>query len=756
MDEAVRQRLRVDVTGAVQGVGFRPFVHRLACSENLGGFVRNTGAGVSLEVEGEADALARFLARLDTDIGPPAKIRARSVRRITVRGECGFAIVPSVADGACDVTVLPDLATCAECAREIFDPADRRFRYPFTSCVRCGPRYSIIAAVPYDRERTAMRGFAMCAACRAEYDDPASRRFHAEINACPRCGPQLALLDASGAMLAGRNDALLLTAAGLRAGLIVAVKGLGGFQLLADARNEAVVQRLRQRKRRPGKPFAIMVPTLAHAESLADISDAERDVLQSPAAPIVLLRARPGTLALGIAPGLSRLGVMLPTTPLHDLLLHDLGIPVIATSGNAGDEPIVTDEDEALGRLGGIADQFLVHDRPILRPVDDSVVRVIGGRPAVLRCARGYAPLSLAASSPSPPTLAFGGHQKAAVAIGGCGRIVLGPHIGDLDGVATRAAFARSAIALPALHGLTPVLHACDTHPDYQSAQLAEQGGQPLRRVPHHLAHALAGMIDNGLAAPVLAVTWDGTGDGGDGTIWGGEFLAITGASWRRVAHLRPFRLPGGEAAAREPRRSALGALHGALGDALFTLTDLPPVVSFAPAERRLLQAVLARGINAPLTSSAGRLFDAVASILDLCQRASFEGEAAMRLEAAAERAGTPLAPACVAGDAGGLVIDWRPTLRAIVAARDDAGVASGFHDALADAIVAVARHVGIARVLLTGGCFQNAVLTERTVERLHRAGFQARWHHRVPPNDGGLAVGQVAFAARPLVQEMP
>ncbi len=757
-----RARLRLDIAGAVQGVGFRPFVHRLAMSEQLGGFVRNTGTGVSLEVEGRPQAVSRFLARLDAEITPPAHIERRCARWIPLRGEEDFAIVQSTTSDRRSAVVLPDLATCPNCLKEILDPKDRRHCYPFTTCVHCGPRYSIIEAVPYDRARTAMRLFPMCAACQAEYDDPGSRRFHAEANACPHCGPQLALWDAAGNVLARRHQALDAAVDALRLGRVVALKGLGGFQLLVDARNDAAVRRLRDRKKRPAKPFALMVSTLAAARAITSISPEEKQLLRSAAAPIVLLRARSDStlIAPSVAPSNPWLGIMLPYTPLHHLLMDALGSPIVATSGNRGGAPIVADEVEAIERLKGIADVFLVHDRPIMRPVDDSVVRQIAGREVILRCARGYAPLSLADSSITVPRLAVGGHQKNAIAVATGGQVVLGPHIGDLDQAQTRTGFMRMVEGLTALCDVYPEIVACDDHPDYFTTRFAHGLGPKVCRVPHHLAHLLAGMADNGLDGPVLGVAWDGNGYGSDGTIWGGEFLAVDGSRYRRAAHLLQFRLPGNEAAVREPRRAALGALHTAFGAEALAMTDLHPVAALAPTERQLLATMLDRGVNSPWTSSAGRLFDAVASILGLRQKSSFEGEAAMAVEFAAERAmnAATLVPPSIAKQTRPLVIDWQPTLAALVSATRSGvsaeDLAAAFHDALVDAIIAVARHVGIGRVLLTGGCFQNALLTERAVAKLSDAGFEPYWHHRIPPNDGGLAVGQAAFAARPLIEE--
>ncbi|MDE2580299.1 MAG: carbamoyltransferase HypF [Rhodospirillales bacterium] len=758
---AARERVRIEITGAVQGVGFRPFVARLAQQAGLAGFVRNTGGGVLIEAEGPSSALARFLDRLATEPPRHAVITGREVSRQPPCGERDFTVAPSAAGDPCSATVMADLATCADCLREASDPTDRRFRYPFTTCTQCGPRYSVIEALPYDRARTTLRRFPLCTTCAAEYADPTARRFHAESICCPDCGPHLALWDTTGAVLATREAALTQAASALRAGRIVALKGLGGFQLLADARNEDVVGTLRARKRRPRKPFALMVSDLAAASAVAEVSPTERELLLSPAAPIVLLRRAAGAavLAPSVAPGSGNLGVMLPTTPLHHLLLWALRFPVVATSGNPGETPIIADEQTALTVLAGVADLFLVHDRPIARAVDDSVARVIAGQPTVLRRARGYAPLPLPFPAVRAPILALGGQQKNAVATGFAGQIFLGPHGGDLDRTESRDAFVRAADRMLALRRLRPMAVACDRHPDYASTRHADTLGLPVVRVPHHLAHALSGMAEHGLDGPLLAATWDGTGYGGDGTVWGGEFLAISPPRYRRAAHLLAFRLPGGEAAVREPRRAALGALHATFGAAGLDMAGLPPVAAFTEAERRVLATMLARNVNAPPTSSAGRLFDAVAALLGLCQRASFEGEAAMALEWAADRAAAPLSlpPAIISGDRP-LVVDWRPMLRGLLDARAagaaPAGLAAGFHAALAAAIVAVARRLGAARVLLTGGCFQNARLTGLAVAGLRTAGVEPFRHRLVPPNDGGLAVGQIAFAARPMIEE--
>ncbi len=748
-------RRRLAVAGAVQGVGFRPFVWRLARDLGLGGWVRNDPDGVTLEVEGPAAALDAFERRLRDE--PPAAARIDKVtsHAVPVEGAAEFAIRESTRGAPPTVRILPDLATCPDCLAEILDPANRRYRHPFTSCTACGPRDSIMLSLPYDRAATTMRGFPMCARCRAEYDDPADRRFHAQPNACPDCGPRLALRDADGGVLAERDDALRGAAEAVRGGHVLALKGLGGFQLVVDARDEAAVARLRARKRRPHKPFAVMPPDQHAMRAHCAVSETEAAALSSAEAPIVLLRRNSGGgIAACVAPGLAELGVMLPTTPLHHLLLRDLGFPVVMTSGNVSGEPLETDEQAALTRLGGIADVFLVHDRPIARPLDDSVVRVIAGRPTVLRAARGIAPVEVALPREAPaPTVACGGQLKAAPALATGRRAVLGAHVGDLDTRAARDAFRARLDQLVELHAREPEMAVHDLHPDYAGTRMAQASGLPARAVQHHAAHLAACLAENELSPPLVGVVWDGTGDGGDGTVWGGEVLRLDGdGTIARLAHLRPFRLPGGAAAVREPRRAALGLLHAKLGDAAFETAEV--VQAFSGQERKVLRTALARGLNAPVTTSAGRLFDGLAWLLRLGEAAqTYEGQAAAQLEAAALGASLPAdAPALdlLAGD-GPMVVDWVPLLQWARAGRDrrDAGeLSAAIHAALADAIVAVARDVEVSRLALTGGCFQNRVLTELAVARLEAAGIAAIRHGRVPPNDGGLALGQAALLA--------
>lgn len=761
-------RLRVTIRGAVQGVGFRPFVYRLATELGLTGWVNNSPQGVGVEVEGPRAGAEEFLLRLELEKPPHSSIQSLESTWLDAAGHCGFEIRASNETGAKTALVLPDIATCADCRRDIFDPTNRRCRYPFTNCTHCGPRFSLIEALPYDRANTAMKSFTMCAQCQAEYDDPRDRRFHAQPNACPACGPHLEFWDADGRRLESHDDALRAAADAIRQGVIVAVKALGGFHLIVAAQDERAVRRLRERKQREGKPFALMFPSLESVREPCEVSALEARLLRSPEAPIVLLRRRresessnlKSQISAAVAPGNPCLGVMLPYTPLHHLLLAEVGFPVVATSGNRSDEPICTDEREALERLASVADSFLVHNRPIVRHLDDSIVRVVAGRELVLRRARGFAPLPVAVKAELPATLAVGAHLKNTVALAVGRQVFISQHIGDLETAPALAAFRRVVADLPQLYEARPEIIAADAHPDYLSTQFAKQRVAQLPdarfvRVQHHYAHVLSCMAENELEPPVLGVCWDGTGYGLDGTIWGGEFLRVTPDGFERVAHLRPFRLPGGEQAMREPRRAALGLLYEFLGEEAFTLARLPTPGAFSETELRTLRQMLARGVNAPLTSSVGRLFDAVASLLGLRQVAGFEGQAAMEVEFAADTSVTDDAYELSLSDG---VWDWTPLMHDLLRDIDQqiptATIAAKFHHALVEGIVAVARAVGEECVALTGGCFQNKRLTERAVKRLAEEGFRPYWHQRVPPNDGGIALGQVLAAARALALE--
>ncbi|CAN5417763.1 carbamoyltransferase HypF [soil metagenome] len=747
------ERARVQVRGAVQGVGFRPFVYRLATELSLRGWVNNSSQGVFLEVEGEPSQLRRFLLRLTTEKPPRAVIQSCESVPLDPVGYEDFAIRESEESGGKTALILPDLATCADCRREIFDPRDRRFRYPFTNCTNCGPRFSIIEALPYDRANTSMKKFAMCAECAREYRDPRDRRFHAEPTACPQCGPQLQFWDSLGNALHQGEDALRQATAEIRAGKIIALKGIGGFQLLVDARNNKALQRLRQRKHREEKPFAVMFPSLATVRECCDLTGLEERLLETPEAPIVLLRkSRAPNLSVQVAPGNPNLGAMLPYSPLHHLLLRELGFPVVATSGNLSDEPICIDEREALERLRGLADFFLVHDRPIVRHVDDSIVRIIAGRAMILRRARGYAPLPLPLDEAHPIILAVGAHLKNTVALSVAANVFVSQHIGDLSTREAHDAFMRSVADLPRLYDVNPALVAHDLHPEYLSTKHAlQQPGEHLG-VQHHWAHIASCMAENAIEPPLLGIAWDGTGYGSDGTIWGGEFFLVREDSWQRVAHLRTFRLPGGEAAVREPRRSALGILYEIFGEGLWDRSDL--LGCFTAAEIKTLRTMLRRGVNSPVTSSAGRLFDAVAALAGVRTHSTFEGQAAMELEFAIDSASAESYPFGLR-ETKPLLLDWEPAIRALLHDRQrEVGapqMAARFHHMLADSILALARRLGEKKVALSGGCFQNRYLAERVIHQLREAEFQPYWHQRIPPNDGGIALGQVWLAQSPL-----
>lgn len=746
-------RLKLSVRGAVQGVGFRPFVYRLATELGLAGSVRNTSRGLLIEVEGEEQRVQSFLSRLPVEAPQHAVIQGIEPRFLDIAGFRGFRIDASE-PGAPSALILPDLATCPSCRAEIFNPADRRYRYPFTNCTHCGPRFSIILALPYDRANTTMRDFPLCPSCASEFQDPLDRRFHAQPTACPECGPRLEYRDDKGGVVAEGDEALRESVERLRCGGIVALKGIGGFQLLVDAGSAAAVDRLRNRKRRDEKPFAVLFPDLPSVLDACEADESETRLLTAPQAPILLLRKRSSGAAVDelVAPGNPCLGAMLPYSPLHLLLASDFGAPLVATSGNLSDEPICIGNAEALDRLSGIADGFLCHNRPIARQVDDSVVRVVHGRELVLRRARGYAPLPLSLQIQPGPVLAVGGHLKNTVAVSVGTDVFLSQHVGDLDTEPARAALERTADDFCRLYEVQPRAVACDQHPDYASTRFATGLSLPVFPVQHHVAHVLSCMAENELSPPCLGISWDGTGWGPDGTVWGGEFLRILPGRFERTAHFRPFPLPGGEQAVREPRRSALGLLFEMLDG---RLEEAPPILrsAFSSAEWRTLSRMLERGVNCPRTSSAGRLFDAVASLLGLRHATRYEGQAAMQVEFAADT-GKPHPPLSFPlrrrGDS--LLVDWGPGIRELLGGhsrgRPISELVAQFHEGLAQAATAVALEAGECQVVMSGGCFQNRLLAESMTKNLERAGFRVYRHQRVPPNDGGIALGQLAAVA--------
>ncbi|MCB4757048.1 MAG: carbamoyltransferase HypF [Elusimicrobia bacterium] len=779
-DRTTLTRLRLTLDGTAQGVGFRPFVHRLATELGLQGFVQNTAQGLVIEIDGTKDQLDLFCRRLKEEKPPLANFRivmeSRHVRMGARRGgrpykqgaishiPSVFEIRPSDEKGPKIAHIPPDVGVCKDCLHEIFDPLDRRYLYPFTNCTHCGPRYSIIETLPYDRKNTVMKIFEMCEDCRREYDDPKNRRFHAQPNACPRCGPRLEFYNEGGRVMGTHHSAMLLAGQMILQGRIVALKGLGGVHLVVDARNEKAVRRLRERKLREEKPLALMFPTLESVKMVCHVSALEEELLTSPAAPIVLLKRKTIEAAIpvvapSVAPNNPYLGVMLPYTPLHAILMKPLGIPIVATSGNRSDEPICIDNEETLARLAGIADYFLLHNRPIVRQVDDSVVKVVAGRPLILRRSRGFAPEPVLLESELPPLLAVGPYLKNTVAVSAGKAVILSQHIGDLDNQESVTAFERSEKSLRSLYEVNPDVVVHDNHPDYFSTQYASRWGKRTIGVQHHHAHIVSCMADNGLTGPVLGVAWDGTGYGADGTVWGGEFLLADVKSFKRVGHFRTFRLLGGDKAVHEPRRSALGVLYEIYGEEIFKrgcnldfdLRDLS--FGFNEKELGVFSDMLGKSLNSPVTSSAGRLFDAVASLTGLRQINHYEGQAAMGLEfVLPEEPAEDIYPFAIRNDSYPYIFDWAPMILKIVedikAGCPKPIVSATFHNTLVEGLVAMAKKIGEERVVLSGGCFQNTYLTERSIKRLREENFKPFWHWRVPPNDGGLALGQAVVAA--------
>ncbi|MEV0567743.1 carbamoyltransferase HypF [Dactylosporangium sp. NPDC050588] len=765
---ATRVARRIEVRGTVQGVGFRPFLYRLARGLGLDGCVRNDGGVVVVEAAGPAEALHALVARLRTEA--PVQARVADVRVSELDGRApapgagfrvGLSIRPRPA-GAAPGRIPPDLGTCDRCLAELFDPGDRRYRYPFVNCTDCGPRATIVDALPYDRARTSMREFPMCAGCAAQYADPADRRFHAEPIACPACGPRLAWHGAGDAVAAAHGDDALAAAEHLiRRGGVVALKGLGGYQLVCDATDGTAVARLRERKHRPAKPFAVMVDGVATARRLARVGAAEAALLTSPARPVVLLAPlADGRVADAVAPGVPRLGLFLPTTPLHHLLLADLARPLVVTSGNVSDEPIVVDDDEARRRLAGIADGFLGHDRAIRSRYDDSVTRVVAGRASLVRRARGYAPEPIALPVPArPPLLAVGAQLKHTFTLADGGTAFVGPHTGDLEQQATMEAFTANLAQLSRVVGVTPDVVAHDLHPGYLSTQYA--AALPVGRriaVQHHHAHVASCAAEHGVTGRFIGVAYDGLGLGDDGTLWGGEVFVADLASCRRVARFARAPLPGGEAAVRRPARMALGYLFGSeLPDERVPRAAEAFLRRLPDREVATVRRMVERGVNCPVASSAGRLFDAVAALLGVRDDATYEGEAAVALEAlAAGFAGAPELPWRLTARDGLVVYDPTPTLLALLeAVRDGAGagpLAAGFHATIAAVTVALcadvaARH-GLRTVCLSGGVMQNQLLVETVVAGLAEAGLEPLVNELVPGNDGGISYGQAAVAA--------
>lgn len=743
-------RVEVRVEGVVQGVGFRPYVHGLAHRLGLSGRVGNDTAGVFMEVEGAEQAVSEFLTALPSEAPPLAIIEQVRTNPLTPTGESGFHIVSSNAAGRRDTLISADTATCADCLRELADPTDRRFGHPFINCTNCGPRFTIVRDVPYDRPFTTMAPFAMCSACASEYHDPTDRRFHAQPVCCPACGPQLRLLDAGGAELPG--EPLAAAAALLADGAVLAVKGLGGFHVAALASDAAATALLRSRKHREDKPFAVMVADLDTAHQLCVIDPVGEQVLTGRRRPVVLLPRRShAPVAPAVSPGNRSLGLMLPYTPLHHLLLRELAGPIVLTSGNVSDEPIAYQDDDARLRLTGISDAYLTHDRAIHMRTDDSVVRVFRGAELPVRRSRGYAPEPLTLAQPVPwPVLGCGAELKSTFCLARGRHAFLSHHIGDLENYETLRSFTEGVAHFRRLFDVTPEVVAYDLHPEYLSTKYAlELADVELVGVQHHHAHIASCLADNGAIGPVLGVAFDGTGYGSDGTLWGGEFLLADLTGFQRMAHLVPVALPGGAAAIRQPWRMAAAYL----GD------DTPHELIQRNAQHwDAVRAMVSRQVNAPLTSSAGRLFDAVAAILGIRDAINYEGQAAIELEQRADLTEHGTYPAAVT-ESPALQLHGVDLVRAAVndlrAGVAPAVIATRFHHGVADAIVRVCLMLrdstGVGVAALSGGVFQNVLLLERTVAGLERSGFRVLTHSRVPPNDAGISLGQVAIAAASL-----
>lgn len=756
-------RRRIEVRGIVQGVGFRPFVYRVARRCDIRGRVLNSSDGVVIEAEGSDDSLTLFLSVLKTELPPLARIDRLAVSDQTPLGVTDFAIEQSVSVPGHFGLVPPDVATCAECASDFTSPENRRFGYPFTNCTNCGPRYSIIRDVPYDRPNTTMAEFPMCARCEAEYEDPLNRRFHAEPNACPDCGPSLVLLSgeelSSGVPLfpsAHDSPAILdRVRTLLREGRILAIKGLGGFHLVCDATSEGAVNLLRERKRRSGKAFAIMVRSPEIAERICVLTDADRALLQGTRRPIVLLpRREQSGIATGVAPGNARLGLMLPYTPLHHLLFDESLDALVMTSGNMSEEPIVSRTEDAWPRLHTLADHFLLHNRGIQTRVDDSVFQTFEGRDYPVRRSRGYAPDPITLAMPLAEILACGGELKNTFCLTKDRYAILSQHIGDLENLETMEFFRETLHHLQRFFRVSPVAVAHDLHPNYLSTRFAlrESGLQPIG-VQHHHAHIASCMADNGIEGRVIGVALDGTGYGTDGRIWGGEFLVCDFLGFERCGHLRYVPLAGGDSAVRQPWRSALAYLREAFGEQALSL-PLPLFRDIAPRQIRVVDTMIARGIQTIGTSSCGRLFDAVSSLLGIRHETTYEGQAAIELETLATKASGKYPFEIQDGDP--FQIDLRPAIEAIVREVTD-GVSTGeisarFHltmaRVIADSCARIRASHGLTRVCLSGGTFQNLRLLGHAAALLRESGFEVFIHRRVPTNDGGLALGQAIVAS--------
>jgi len=745
------KHLYIELKGVLQGVGFRPFVYKLALQYQQTGWVANTNSGVSLHIEGKAVPQQLFLDALINTLPANAVIKSLMKQVLPLAKFPQFSIKTSQLDGQASVFVLSDIATCSECITELNNPASRYYQYPLISCCQCGPRYSIMKQQPYDRTQTSMADYPLCSACQLDYSNPENRRFHAQTLACPECGPNIYCLNAQGDELATKEAAVAVCIQQLQAGKIVAIKGVGGYQLLVNANDLDAVARLRAKKQRPDKPFALLAKDIAMVQTFCEVSKLEKQALQSAMAPIVLLKKHASISRYqSIATNNHLLGFMLPSTALHQLIIQGFSQPLIVTSGNLSGEPICIGDQKALSRLSGIADCFLMHPRDIFRALDDSVVRIMNNKVCVLRRARGYAPQPIALPV-EDEVLALGGHLKSSWALSYQGYVLYSQYLGDMHSLASQEHFRHTLEDVEGFYGVKAKRLIHDQHPDYFSSQYAEQSRLPSLAVQHHHAHAFSCMAEHQLKPPVLAITWDGTGLGEQKSSWGGEFFQIKSDCIQRFAHIKPFLLLGADKANKEPCRVAIAVLYELYAEQWCEKAkDLACVKGFTEKELQLLNMALINKINTPQSSSMGRLFDAVSSLLDLCQCNQYEGQAASYLEAMASIASTDELYSYNLVSTHPIIIDWSELIQEII---DDlvllpkADIAVKFHNTLADIILQIAKLAGEKKVVLSGGCFQNAVLTEKIHQVLENSGFQVYSHEQIPSNDAGLALGQLYYS---------
>ncbi len=744
----MKKHIKIYLTGAVQGVGFRPFVYNLAKRLNLKGYVINDTYGVIIEIEGNEENINKFLISLQTEKPPLAHIFSQEIEELPLVGFKDFEIRKSEEKGKKEVFILPDISTCEECLKELNDFKNRRYRYPFINCTNCGPRFSIIEKLPYDRQNTTMKKFKMCSECKKEYNDPTDRRFHAQPNACPICGPYISLYTSNKKFVSEKEQALKDTVNLLKQGKILAVKGIGGFHLVCDATNDKAIKNLRERKRRGEKPFAVMFKDIEQIKEYTDISSFEEAIILSPEKPIVVVKSKERTdLSKEIAPYLDRIGVFLPYSPLHNLLLNDFGKPLVMTSANLSDEPIVKDNEEAFEKLSIFTDYILTHNRDIKNRVDDSVVRIIDKKISFIRRSRGYAPLPIKLPfNLNKKALAVGGHQKNTIAIGFDDKAFLSQHIGDLETVDACRNFEEVIYSFFKLYDFEPEVVITDLHPRYYSTQWAKdfslEKNIPLIQIQHHYAHALSLMAENQIKdEPIFAVCWDGTGYGEDGNLWGGEFLITDYKGYKRVCHFDYFKLIGGEKAVKEPRRVALSMLYEVFGE---NLPDVPTIKAFREKEIKLLYKTWKKGLNSPLSSSVGRLFDAVSSILDIKQILSYEGQSGMIMENFYSWNIKDFYSFEITE-----TVNWKPTFQEILEDKSDLSVkVSKFINTLAHIVIETYKLYGKGLKLgLSGGVFQNKPLTEKIIRLAEEEGIKVLTHNKVPANDGGLSLGQLVYS---------